>query len=240
MSGRFYLDGLPLDGWPADQIWDTVTAWVEQPEQSRQVVTLHALMVMRARSHTGLTRAIQQADLVIADGFSIAAALARQGQRLESRLPGVVLTRRLLKWCALHRKTVYFYGGSPRLAARLAAVIPVAWPGLEVNAIQPGEGDGWPSAAVKEDILIKKPDLLLAGLGTPWQELFIHSLCRETGCRTVGIGVGGSLEVLAGIRREAPLWIREKGWEWLFRMLQQPRRVKGLSQLVKFWWRYLR
>lgn len=237
---RGCLAGLPLDLWSAPEIWNKVTTWLTYPEHSRQVVTLHALMVMRAGSHPGLTRAIKEADLVIADGFGIAAALSKQGQALESRLPGIVLTRNLLSWCALHQKRVYFYGGSSRLVTKLATVISTTWPDLKVSAIRPGEGEGWPSAAVKEDILIKRPDLLLAGLGTPWQELFIYSLSRENGCHTLAIGVGGSLEVIAGMRPEAPAWVRSKGWEWLFRMICQPARIKSLPQLLKFWWCFLR
>jgi N-acetylglucosaminyldiphosphoundecaprenol N-acetyl-beta-D-mannosaminyltransferase len=56
----------------------------------------------------------------------------------------------------------------------------------------------------------------------------------------VAIGVGGSFEIIAGLKREAPLFIRDSGLEWVYRMIQDPRRINRIPQLIEFWCHYLR
>jgi len=78
------------------------------------------------------------------------------------------------------------------------------------------------AAAVAAQIHDSQPDVLFVGMGTPKQEYWMESYGRSVGAPVV-IGVGGTLDVLAGNKYDCPAWIRSLGFEWLFRVVEDPR-----------------
>lgn len=232
---RIYLKSLPVDLAAPDELMEYITAWLKKPERFRQIVTMNASMVMAAQTHPELARVIYKADLVTVDGYGIAKAIERQGQAVPPRLPGVALTRKLLDWCAAESRRIFLYGGTQPTVRKLRAVMETRWPALADCVIR----NGYTTGDIRREVVLEQPDLLLVGLGTPAQELWIDSLAQELK-HTVAIGVGGSFEVIAGLRYEAPQFIRECGLEWAYRMLQDPGRLRRIPQLVQFWYHYLR
>lgn len=232
---RAFLDGLPVDLLPPGLVRDLIGQWLIRPERSYQVVTLNALMVMATRNHPALKKAITEAALVVADGVGITMALKRTGVIPSPRYRGIDLTRDLLEQALLLKRNVYFFGASRPVLDRLAKVIAEKWPGIRVA----GMWDGYQKTdGAYADILEKKPDILLVALGTPQQELFLASVLKDLP-GTIGVGVGGSFDVLAGIKPEAPLVIQKIGMEWLFRMVRDPERCRKLPELARFWAGYV-
>lgn len=239
MIGRIRLAGIPVDLFhQKEELLLEITRWLRRPEKSRQIVTLNARMLMTALNHPGLADAINKADLVVIDGFGIELALKKQGWTQLIRVAGIDLVKELLAWGSFRHLPVFFYGGSREVVAGLRSKIPQLWPGLAVRGIWDGYGIELDREQVQQEIFRCQPRLLLAGLGTPAQELFLGELLPHLPA-TVGIGVGGALEVLAGVKTEAPLWLRRCGGEWCFRMLQEPRKLLGLPDLIRFWLRFL-
>lgn len=231
---RAVLDGMPIDLLPPESIRECILQWLIQPESSYQVITLNALMMMAARNSPALKRAIAEAALVIIDGAGISIALKRRGVVPTPRYRGIDLTRYLLEQASLLQKSVYFYGASRLVLARLRKVIVEKWPGIKILGMR----DGYEEGDVRPDIVVKKPDILLVALGTPRQELFLATVLKDLP-GTVGMGVGGSFDVLAGIKPEAPPFLQKIGVEWLFRMVQEPGRCRKLPELAQFWVRYV-
>jgi N-acetylglucosaminyldiphosphoundecaprenol N-acetyl-beta-D-mannosaminyltransferase len=196
-------------------------------------------MLMAALKNDYLGEIIKQADLVTVDGYGIDWGLRQKGHHNFQRLSGVNLTRELLTKSCQNGYSVYFLGGSPKVTAALRKKLPVQWPGLNICGIRDGYGNSLSQTAIRQEIVASKPHLLLVGLGSPLQEMFLAKILPYLDA-TVGIGVGGTFEVLGGLKREAPQFVRDHGWEWCFRMLQDPRRLKLIPDLVKFWYRYLR
>ena len=89
------------------------------------------------------------------------------------------------------------------------------------------------NAAIIEEIKAAKPDLLLVALGVPKQEKWIAAHLAELGV-PVAIGVGGTLDVMAGVMKRAPRWMQKAKLEWLFRGMLQPKRAGRLLALPKF------
>lgn len=198
---------------------------------SRLVVTLNPEIVVQARREPSLERAILGAELIVADGVGILWAARRQGVRLKGRVPGVELAERVLSLGGPELRA-YFLGAKPGVAARAAQVAAERW-GTRVVGTQHGyfrRPDDVP--AVLEDIRRARPDLVLAGLGEG-QERFLHEHVRPLGV-PVSIGVGGTLDVLAGEAKRTPGWTRRLGLEWAWRVGLDPKRWHRIPRLVAF------
>jgi N-acetylglucosaminyldiphosphoundecaprenol N-acetyl-beta-D-mannosaminyltransferase len=239
MEHTVYLNGIPVNLYSNDAIFRLTDDWLVRRQGSRHIITLNAAMMVAALKDNLLKEIINRADLVTVDGYGIDWALQKKGFHNIQRLTGIDLARELLKKSCQNAYSVYFFGSSPKVAATLRKVLPVQWPGLIICNIHDGYGGSLPPAAVFKEIVIKQPRLLLVGLGTPEQELFLAKILPYLDA-TVGIGVGGALEVLSGLKREAPQFIRKHGLEWCYRMLQAPRKLRLIPDLAKFWFRYLR
>jgi N-acetylglucosaminyldiphosphoundecaprenol N-acetyl-beta-D-mannosaminyltransferase len=234
-----YIDEIPVSLSNNREIFDLTNDWLAHRGRSRHIITLNALMLLAASRYNLFKAIIQQADLVTVDGYGIDWILHKKGCPNTQRLTGVDLTRHLLTQSCQNAYSVYFFGGTPQITAALKKVLPVKWPGLTIAGVQDGYGNILHPVEVFQEIRVKQPHLLLVGLGVPEQELFLAKIlpCLDA---TVGIGVGGTFEVLCGFKRESPQFIRNHGWEWCFRMLQEPRKFKNFPDLVRFWYRYLR
>ena len=193
------------------------------------VCTPNPEIVMRCRRDPGLAAAVNSADLVLSDGVGILWAAERQNTPLPERVPGVEFTMALL---ARLRGSVYILGGAPGTAELAAERIARDYP----NAVVVGCHDGYFSdeLALTAELGEKRPDFLLVCLGMEKQELWMAAH-RDL---PVGLmaGLGGTVDVLAGTVERAPLRWRERGLEWLYRLLRQPWRLRRQMTLIAYAW----
>ena len=202
-----------------------------------RIVTLNAEMTMAARANPDLGQAIATADLVIPDGAGVVWALSRQGVQVV-KSAGIELAWSLLRYAAAHQWRVALVGSAPAVMDELRQDLPQRLPGLNlvmaVDGFQPTES--WPGleAALRE----LNPDLVLIALGVPRQETWSQRVCQ--GASGVWMGVGGSFDVWAGVKRRAPAWMCRWQIEWLFRLLQEPSRWRRMLSLPAFAWDVLR
>jgi N-acetylglucosaminyldiphosphoundecaprenol N-acetyl-beta-D-mannosaminyltransferase len=230
---RVYLEGVPVDLNPKQELLKLAAGWLMAPGYSRQIVTLNALILMRAWQDQRVCRIIQAADMITVDGAGVELALRKYGYGKIQRLTGLELALHLLSHCRVEGCSVYFYGGPLEVVALLRQKIPSFLPGISLCAVRDGFGQELKTAQVMAEVIEQQPGLLLVGLGSPKQELFLAEVLPKLK-RTIGIGVGGAFEILAGTKRGAPGFVRDFGVEWLFRMLQDPLRIKKIPDLVKF------
>lgn len=202
-----------------------------------RIVTLNAEMTMAARANPDLGQAIATADLVIPDGAGVVWALSRQGVQVV-KSAGIELAWSLLRYAVAHQWRVALVGSAPAVMDELRQNLPQRLPGLNlvmaVDGFQPTES--WPGleAALRE----LNPDLVLIALGVPRQETWSQRVCQ--GASGVWMGVGGSFDVWAGVKRRAPAWMCRWQIEWLYRLLQEPSRWRRMLSLPAFAWDVLR
>jgi len=201
-----------------------------------QIVTLNAEMTMAAKADPALAAAIESAALVIPDGAGVVWALGRQGVRVR-RQPGIELAWALLEQAATQGWRVALVGAAPAVMEHLQAQLMARLPGLElvfaVHGYQPAEA--WPG--LEQELLQAAPDLVLVALGVPRQETWIQALCgRSAG---LWMGVGGSFDVWAGVKKRAPTWMGALHIEWLYRLVQEPQRWRRMLSLPAFAWAVL-
>jgi N-acetylglucosaminyldiphosphoundecaprenol N-acetyl-beta-D-mannosaminyltransferase len=202
-----------------------------------QIVTLNAEMTMAAKADPALGAAIAQAALVIPDGAGVVWALGRQGYRVR-RSPGIELARDLLAHAAAQGWKVALVGASPAVMDQLTLRLRRELPGLQLvltaHGYQPPEA--WPG--LEQQLLAARPDLVLVALGVPRQETWIQQFPgRRSG---LWMGVGGSFDVWAGVKKRAPTWMGALQIEWLYRLIQEPARWRRMLSLPAFAWAVLR
>lgn len=239
MINRAYIDAIPVDLLSGQEIFHQVTQWLASTDKSRQIITLNASILITALTNPPLKRVISRADLVIADGYGIIAALKRQKVRIPERITGVELVRSLITWQGIRHYSLYCYGGTSKIAQKMNELFQTSSIKPSQLTLRDGFGVEKSRDRVREEIIEKQPDLLLVGLGSPQQELFTAEVLPFLP-KTIGIGIGGSFEVIAGVKKESPYLLRNHGLEWLWRIIQDHKKIKRLPDLVKFWFHYLR
>ena len=232
---RNYVLGLPLDAASLEE----AAAWVldglrrgrASGEPGRLVVTLNPEIVVRSRSDHALGEAIRRADLVVADGVGVAWAARRQGVELPGRVPGVDLVQRVLELGG-GDVTVYLLGGRPGVAEAAARAVERRYGTRVLGAHHGYFASDEETAAVVRAVRESGAGLLLAGLGER-QETFLHRHAAELGAAVL-VGVGGTIDVLAGHVRRMPRWTSRLGVEWLFRVGLDPKRWRRAPRLWRF------
>lgn len=223
---RLTLLGLPLDPVDMEGALSRIQAFLAEPK-THQVVTLNPEIAVRAKKDEALRRAIEEAELVTPDGVGILwAARTLLGVRLRERVTGVDLTLALLK--AFPGLRVYLLGGRFGVAERAGREVE------RLGGVVVGVHHGYfqEERPLVEAIAKTRPDLLLVGLGER-QEVFIHRHKPHLGAR-VAMGVGGTLDVLAGEARRPPQWAQRLGLEWLLRVGLDPKRWRRAPRLWAF------
>lgn len=204
-------------------------------ERSHLVVTADAASAVLARRDPLYADIIRRADLVTPDGFGIVWACRFLGSKLPDRICGVDLVPEIAKCCAYEKKSLYLLGGRPGVAESAASELKRRFPALEIAGCHHGYFDADGEATVVDAMARARPDVVVAAMGAPRQEKWLAENTAKIGAR-LGIGVGGSLDVLAGKAKRAPRWMQRLGIEWLWRVVRDPRRVRKVSMLPAFVW----
>ncbi|MCA9510044.1 MAG: WecB/TagA/CpsF family glycosyltransferase [Myxococcota bacterium] len=190
---------------------------------------VNAAKLVHMRSDAVLRDSVVSADLVLADGMSVVWASRFLGAPLPERVTGIDLFEHLVASAARRGDSIYLLGAKPEVLARTAAALEARHPGLRIAGTRDGYFRDDESAAVADAIRASGAAMLFVGMSSPKKEIF---LARHGAALGVAVchGVGGSFDVVAGVTQRAPLAWQRSGLEWLYRLLQEPRRM---------WRRYL-
>jgi len=190
--------------------------------------------VMAAQEDPGLRQAVVSADFTVADGQPLVWALKALGHDVSDRVYGPELMDRACARAAQSGQRFYLYGGRNQGAlAQLARVLRLRHPGLQIvgGHVPPfRELTDAQEEAIAADIRRSGADVVWVGIGVPKQEKWMAQMRHRVGA-PVFVGVGAAFDFHAGLIPQAPAWMQRVGLEWLFRLVQEPRRL---------WRRYLR
>ena len=202
-----------------------------QNPQPQLLVTLNPEIIVQAEANSVLKEALLSAALTVADGVGVVWAARRFGTTLPERVPGVELVGRVLELGGTDL-SVFFLGSKPGVAERAAAAARSHY-GTRVAGVQHGyfkRPDETPE--ILQAVRDSGAKLLLAGLGEG-QELFLHEHRHNLGVPLM-IGVGGTLDVLAGEVQRTPAWTRRAGVEWAYRVGLDRKRWHRFPRLLRF------
>ena len=194
-------------------------------------VTPNPEIVMLAQNDPALAETIEQAALVIPDGIGVIYAAKIMGTPLKGKLPGIDFACAVMERLAKEAGRVYLFGAKPGIAEMAAKKLEANYPGLVICGTHDGYfSDDVPIVASIRDA---KPDLLLVCLGAPKQELWMRAHAEELDTGLM-IGLGGSLDVFAGVVQRAPEGWQKLGLEWLYRLIKEPKRIGRMMKLPLF------
>jgi N-acetylglucosaminyldiphosphoundecaprenol N-acetyl-beta-D-mannosaminyltransferase len=196
------------------------------------IVTANPEIVMCAQKYENLMKHIKTANYVVADGCGIILASRFLRSPILERITGYDLTVRLLRLSSEKKWRIYLLGGSEIVNKLAAKNILDQHPNLKLIGRHHGFFD-WGNNEVLLEIQQKEPDIILVAMGCPRQEQWISEnipYCKKG----IFIGVGGSIDVIAGVVKRAPLIWRKLNLEWLYRLIKQPSRWKRMGALPQF------
>jgi N-acetylglucosaminyldiphosphoundecaprenol N-acetyl-beta-D-mannosaminyltransferase len=193
------------------------------------IATANVDFVMQSRRDPELQRILLEADLVVADGSPLIRLSGLFGPKLRERVTGSDLTPLLAGACRDQGLSIFALGAAPGVAGKAMDELQKRYPGLKVAGYySPPMADilNMQHEEILERVKKAGPDLLLAAFGAPKQEKWINMHFRSWKV-PLAIGIGGTLDFIAGVQRRAPLMVQKAGMEWLWRMLTSPRRLFG-------------
>lgn len=197
------------------------------------VATANAEMIMRATHDSELKKILNEAALVVPDGAGTVWAAHHLGYEMPERVAGYDLAQELMRQAPAKKRRIFFFGSAPGVAEKAKAKAERLYPGIEIVGVRNGFFSEKDESVIIAEIKAAKPDLLLAALGVPKQEKWLYKHRHELAV-PVAIGVGGTLDVMAGVMKRAPYWMQKAKLEWLFRGMLQPKRAGRLLALPKF------
>ncbi len=156
----------------------------------------------------------------------------RIGNRpIKARVSGSDFIWDLSEYASKNRLEIFFVGGEPTVAERCSLKLQTDLPDLRVVGVHSGSIKD--TEEIVEAIKKSKADIVFVAYGAPKQEKWLAANLKHTGCR-IGMGVGGSFDFVAGIKPRAPVWLQKLGFEWLFRLIIEPRRIARQMAIPKF------
>jgi N-acetylglucosaminyldiphosphoundecaprenol N-acetyl-beta-D-mannosaminyltransferase len=195
------------------------------------VAAVHTVMAFQEDPE--LQRAVLDSNLTVPDGQPLVWAMNLLGHNLPSRVYGPDLMEHACERAARTGLRFFLYGGRKEALERLRDELPRRYPGLQLAGVRPGPFralDDDEAAAIAAELNASGADVIWVGLGVPLQEKWMAAM-RDRLDAAVLIGVGAAFDFHAGLVPQAPAAMQRLGLEWLFRLVQEPRRL---------WRRYLR
>ncbi len=203
------------------------------------IVTSDTSAIVRAQEDKELRTIINEADLATMDGQGVVLCARLLNFPVNSRVPGVDMMERLCEICARLGRPIALLGATPGVADEAARVLEARYPGLRVAYCHHGYFAPEDEARIVAEIQRARPAALFVAMGIPKQEKWIRAHIDELQV-PVCMGVGGSLDVIAGKVKRAPAWMQRWGLEWLYRTMLEPRRLPRLAALPRLFMMTLR
>lgn len=227
---RIDVLGVGFDSVTMDEAVDRGMAFLHG-EGAHYVVTPNPEIVEVCRENPEARRAVNGADLVLPDGIGVIKGAAMLGTPLKEKTPGIEFAAHLMERMAGEGLSLYLLGAKPGVAEQAAEKLAAQYPGLVIA----GTHDGYfkEDGPIVEAIRQSGADAVFVCLGAPKQELWMAKNGPATGAHLL-CGLGGSLDVFAGVVERAPKFWSDHGLEWFYRLCKEPRRIGRMMKLPLF------
>ncbi|MBV7505724.1 WecB/TagA/CpsF family glycosyltransferase [Bacillus sp. sid0103] len=214
-----------------DQVVEDLLSNIKN-KQKAFIVTANPEIVMYAHEHPDYKNIIQSADMVVPDGYGIILASKILHTPIRERVAGYDLTVRLLELGNEKKWKIYVLGGREETNQKAVSNIQNNFPQIQIAGRHHGFFD-WEKSTVTAEIKAANPDIVLVALGFPRQEQWIAKNLDQFS-EGLFMGVGGSIDVLAGEVQRAPRIWQKMNLEWFYRLISQPSRWRRMLAIPRF------
>lgn len=210
-------------------------------EKLNVIYTPNTEIIMSAKDDENLKRLLNDGDLVTADGIGLVYGAKIKKRPLKERVTGFDMSINMLKIANENNYSLYLLGGKDGIAKDAVNNIKKDYPNVKISGYHhgyfkgshTGDLDSEDENNIINEINSKSPDIIFVGLGFPKQEIWIDSNKDKIKSRVI-IGNGGVMDILSGNAKRAPDIYQKLGLEWLYRLVQEPSRIKRQMVIPKF------
>jgi N-acetylglucosaminyldiphosphoundecaprenol N-acetyl-beta-D-mannosaminyltransferase len=228
----------PVTALSFDQHITVITSWIKE-RACKVVCVANVHMLMEARWNVELQTVLEEADLVTPDGMPLVWMMRCLGVRPQDRVAGMDIFLAICQAAVQQDFSVYLLGSTQDILDKMQARLKKDFPGLKLVGLE--SPPFRPMTESEDKDLVDRINGSGAGvtfisLGCPKQECWMAAHYGKI--KSVMIGIGGVFPVYAGVKKHAPKWVRDSGLEWLYRLLQEPRRLfkRYLKTIPPFIW----
>lgn len=237
---RIQMLGTQIDSFTMDETVAQVDCFI-RGRRPLHLMGVNADKINTMQRDKKLAEIVNSCGIINADGASVVLASRLLSCPLPERVAGIDLMQRLLSLAAEREYPVYFLGAKQEVVEATVEKLQRQYAGLIVCGFRNGYfgEDEWGN--LTEELKEKNPSIVFVGISSPQKEYLVQYFQKQ-GLDCVFMGVGGSFDVLSGAIPRAPEWMQKKNLEWLFRLMQEPRRLwkRYLVGNSKFMFRVMR
>ena len=224
--------GVNVDNVTYNEAVEKIMKMLNEPG-NHTVFTPNSEIILMAYKDEEFCSILNSADLLTADGIGVVYASRIVGNPVPERVAGFDMACGVIEEIAQSGHRLFLFGGKPGVADTAAENLKTDFPLLNIVGTRDGYFTPEDTDSIIDEINSKAPDLVLVCLGAPKQENWIFENRDKLNCRVM-MGVGGTVDVLAGTVERAPeIWC-DLGFEWLYRLIKQPSRFFRMMALPKF------
>jgi len=223
--------GIPVSSVNIDNACDIIDQWITERKRA-YICVAPVSTVVDCQNDVHYSEIIKKADMVTPDGMPLVWMGKLRGDKDIGRTYGPDLMLALCEKGQKKRYKHYFYGGAESTCSLLRNVLKKKFPNINIigqyappfRSLHAQEDE-----KVIDEINRLNPDILWVGLGSPKQDHWMYEHRKRLNVPVI-IGVGAAFDFISGTKKQAPMWMRHSGLEWLFRLCSEPQRL---------WKRYL-
>lgn len=204
-----------------------------QTNQKRFIVTANPEAFMIGERDEAYAKLLLDDDTtVVADGIGLVKGAKMLSITVDERIPGVEIAEELMRAGNQMNASIYLFGAKAEVISKMKLLLTTQYPNLRLV----GYSDGYVKDKDKvfQNMIALQPDIVLVALGMPAQEQLIYRHLSEFK-KGIFVGVGGSFDVLSGMKKRAPAFFIKCNLEWLYRLMCEPSRIRRFyDNNVKF------
>ena len=223
INRRIVCLGAPMDALTMQETMGLIEQAMQQRQMLQHVVVNVAKLVSMQQDEA-LYHDVAGSDVINIDGMGVVWGARLLGHQVPERVAGVDIMENTLKLCAEKGYRPFILGAKPDILKLAMDNIAARYPSLNFAGAQDGYYDRANEQAVMEAIRDAQPDCLFIAMPSPHKERILGQY-KDMMQIPFLMGVGGSVDVMAGFVKRAPKWMQNAGLEWLYRLLQEPRRM---------------
>ncbi|MEM9091527.1 MAG: WecB/TagA/CpsF family glycosyltransferase [Cyanobacteria bacterium P01_F01_bin.53] len=220
-----HVVGFPISTLSFDAHVDTMARWAKA-RLSKVVCVSNVHMMMEGNWKPEFSKVLTNADLLTPDGMPLVWMTSLLSGRRHQRVAGMELLLGLCEKAQAQNISIFFLGSTPNTLVKIREKLSSDFPNLRVVGMYSPpfrKLSAEENKAIVDKINASGAGFVFVALGCPKQEYWMHRNREQV--RSVMVGLGGAFAVYAGVQRWAPVWVRENGLEWLYRLIQEPRRL---------------
>ncbi len=220
---RVEVMGIQIDNLSMEETLSLIEEKIHEGAPIQHVV-VNAAKVVEVNKNPKLKSIIESCEIVNADGQAVVWASKILGRPLKERVAGIDLMHALVQRASQKGWGIYFFGAKQEVLDKVVERYRKEFPTLHIAGARNGYYTPEEESKIAADISKSGAHILFVAISSPKKEIFLNKYLHMMNVPFV-MGVGGSFDVVAGLTKRAPIWMQKVGLEWLFRFLQEPRRM---------------